>query len=113
MFKYLHTHTTKTPLLNFQISLKKLLQHLKNMSEKEIMLNAEIYKFRDPLSFFMICYALSEIKKYSLVEHLYEKFENEIKKSGNEIIGLQTMISICTEKNEAVNFDKYTTELKK
>lgn len=83
------------------------------MSDKELILEVESYQFKDSLSFFMICYALSEIKKYSLVISLYEKFKNKIKASGNEIIGLQTIISICIKKNEAVFFNKYTLLLEK
>jgi hypothetical protein len=83
------------------------------MSDKELIQEANRYEFKDSLSFFMICYALSEIKKYSLVINLYEKFKNQIKDSGNEIIGLQTIISICIEKNETVYFNKYSSQLKK
>jgi hypothetical protein len=83
------------------------------MSDKELIQEANRYEFKDSLSFFMICYALSEIKKYSLVIKLYEKFKNKIKDSGNEIIGLQTIISICIEKNETVYFNKYSSQLKK
>lgn len=83
------------------------------MSDKELILEVEKYEFKDSLSFFMICYALSEIKKYSLVINLYEKFENKIKDSGNEIVGLQTIISICIEKNEAKFYNKYTLQLEK
>ena len=83
------------------------------MSDKELLLEVERYKFRDSLSFFMICYALSEIEKYSLVIKLYEKFKNKIKDSGNEIVGLQTIICICIEKSEAVSLNKYSTQLKK
>ena len=83
------------------------------MSDKELLLEVERYEFRDSLSFFMICYALSEIEKYSLVIKLYEKFKNKIKDSGNEIVGLQTIICICIEKSEAVSFNKYSTQLKK
>jgi hypothetical protein len=83
------------------------------MSDKELILEVDSYEFKDTLSFFMICYALSELKKYSLVINLYEKFKNKIKDSGNEIIGLQTIISICIEKNETVFINKYTSQLEK
>ena len=83
------------------------------MSDKELIQEANRYEFKDSLSFLMICYALSELKKYSLVINLYEKFKNQIKDSGNEIIGLQTIISICIEKNETVYFNKYSSQLKK
>lgn len=83
------------------------------MSDKELIKEANRYEFKDSLSFFMVCYALSEIKKYSLAINLYEKFKNKIKDSGNEKIGLQTIISICIKKNEVVYFNKYSSQLEK
>lgn len=84
------------------------LMHLEKISN-----SVKNYEFKDSLDFFMTMFALSEIKRHDDALQLYEKFTNEIKESGNEIIGLITTIGICQEKNDGLKFENYVGKLKK
>jgi len=69
------------------------------------------YEFKDSLDLFMAMYALSEIKRQDDALLLYEKFTTEIKESGNEIIGLITIIGICQEKKDCIKLQYYLGKL--
>lgn len=70
------------------------------------------YEFKDSLDLFITMLALSEIKRHDDALQLYDKFTNEIKESGNEIIGIITTIGICQEKNDYLQFENYLDRLK-
>ncbi len=82
------------------------------MPSEKISNSVKNYEFKDSLELFMIMYALSEIKMQDATLLLYEKFTTEIKESGNEIIGLITIIGICKEKNDWLQFENYLGKLK-
>lgn len=77
-------------------------------ADKEFENLVDLYEFKDSISLLMICYALSELKKYSIALQLYKKNKIKIKKSGNEIIGLETILSICKENNDPILIVKFT-----